>query len=63
MLFRQRPAARAEQLKQFIANVQREQQGAYRPIMRDPIVGSLALVFGGSGGLFLIQHFLPTLIF
>lgn len=54
---------RAEQLKLFIAEIQREQRGAYGPLVRDPIVGSLALVFGGSGGLLLIERFLPNVIF
>ncbi len=54
---------RVEQIKLFITEIQHEQRGAYGPIVRDPIVGSLALVFGGSGGLLLIQRFLPHVIF
>jgi hypothetical protein len=56
-------SSRVEQLKQLIDEIRREQRGAYGPMARGPIVGSLALFFGGSGGLLLIQRYLPALIF
>jgi hypothetical protein len=50
---------RAEQLRQFIADVRRENHGAFRPFMQDPIVTALATLLGGTGGVMLIEQLLP----
>jgi hypothetical protein len=50
-------ARRAEQLRQYIAEIENEDAGAFRPWMQDPLVQALAL--GGSGGLMLIHQLLP----
>jgi len=50
---------RAEQLRQFIADVRREDRGAFRPFMQDPIVTALATLLGGTGGVMLIEQLLP----
>ncbi|HVC96905.1 MAG TPA: hypothetical protein VND64_24715 [Pirellulales bacterium] len=50
---------RAEQLRQFISDVRREDRGAFRPFMQDPIVTALATLLGGTGGVMLIEQLLP----
>jgi hypothetical protein len=49
--------ARADQIKQFISEIEQEQRGAFSPWTKDPLVHALAL--GGSGGLLLVQQVLP----
>ncbi|HVX15251.1 MAG TPA: hypothetical protein VHC22_28945 [Pirellulales bacterium] len=58
---REEPAwrGRAEQLRQFIAEIKQEDRGAFRPLMQDPIVTALATLFGGTGGIVLLEQFLP----
>jgi hypothetical protein len=52
------PAARrVQQLRQYISEVEREDDGAFRPLFQDPLVRALAL--GASGGLMLIHQLLP----
>jgi hypothetical protein len=54
-----RSKARIEQLHQFIADVKREQRGAFRPFVHDPIITALATLLGGTGGFMLIEQLLP----
>lgn len=50
---------RAAQLRQFIADIKREHQGAFQPLMQHPIITALATLLGGTGGLTLIEQLLP----
>jgi hypothetical protein len=52
-----RAKRRVEQLRQYISEVEREDEGAFRPLFQDPLVRALAL--GASGGLMLIHQLLP----
>jgi hypothetical protein len=52
-------ASRAEQLRQYISEIQTEDRGAFQPLIRDPLVQALAL--GTSGGLMFIHQLLPNL--
>lgn len=45
-----------EQYRQAIDEVRREQRGAFRPLMQDPIVRAIAIPFGGVGGVVLIEQ-------
>jgi hypothetical protein len=49
--------ARAEQIRQFVSEIEQEQRGAFGPWTKDPLMHALAL--GGSGGLLLVQQVLP----
>jgi hypothetical protein len=49
--------ARADQIRQFISEIEQEQRGAFGPWTKDPLMHALAL--GGSGGLLLVQQVLP----
>jgi hypothetical protein len=51
--------SRAEQLGQYMAEIQQEDRGAFSPWTHDPLIQTLAL--GGSGGLLLLQQLLPYL--
>ncbi len=50
-------ALRAQQLRQYISEIQTEDRGAFRPLIRDPLVQALTL--GTSGGLMLVHQLLP----
>jgi hypothetical protein len=50
-------AARRMQIRLYISEIEKEDGGAFRPLLRDPLVQGLAL--GSSGGLMLIHQLLP----
>ncbi|MBN2473791.1 MAG: hypothetical protein JXB62_04245 [Pirellulales bacterium] len=49
---------RSRQIEQIIAEVSNEEQGAFCPITRDPLLGALAVPFGGVGGLLVLEQVL-----
>jgi hypothetical protein len=44
-----------------IQEIQGEDEGAFRPFSRDPLFHSLALLFGGSGSVLLLEQLIPYL--
>ncbi|HWB08936.1 MAG TPA: hypothetical protein VG826_06920 [Pirellulales bacterium] len=50
---------RAKQLQLFINEVRSEEKGAFQPFVKDPIVTALAALFGGTGGIMLLEQLLP----
>jgi hypothetical protein len=53
--------ARQQQIKWVIEEVEREREGAFRPLTEDWLFKALAILFSGSGGIVLIEQLLPTL--
>jgi len=49
---------KVEQYHYAIEEVKNETGGAFRPIGRDPLVAAIAIPFGGTGGLAILEQFL-----